>query len=50
MKKRGVNRGIQMKIRRYIGYMHNEEKTGLNRGQYLLENLSSDLRVFNFDH
>ena len=44
MKYRQVNRLLQMKIRRYIEYMHQEEKYGSQRGDKLADDLSKNLK------
>ena len=44
MKFRGINNVLQMRIRRYIEYMHEEEKMGNQRGENLIPSLSSHLK------
>ena len=44
MKTRNISNNIRMKIRRYIEYMHEEEKLGVHRGDYLLKSLSNNLK------
>ena len=44
MNYRNINRDLQMKIRRYIEYMHDEKKKGSQRGVEIVNYLSSHLR------
>ena len=41
---RNISRETQMKVRRYIEYMHEEEKIGSKRGNIYIQNLSSNLK------
>ena len=43
MKKRDVSSEFQVKIRRYLEYMHELENLGAHRGEHLLKDLSGDL-------
>ena len=45
MKTRKVNKGLRLKIRRYIEHMHEEEKYGFQRGEIHISKLSNCLRV-----
>ena len=44
MNKRGINLTLQMKIRRYIEFMHQEEIFGCFRGDSLVGSLSNPLK------
>ena len=44
MSQRCVNGEIQTKIRRYVEYIHNEDKEGFQRGEYLYNLLSKNLQ------
>ena len=44
MAKRNISRGLQMQIRRYLEYMHEEEVQGSKRGNYILKKLSKNLQ------
>ena len=44
MKYRSINSILQMRVRRYIEYMHEEEKMGNQRGEQLISMLSSNLK------
>ena len=44
MKIRNIHTNIQMKVRRYIEYMHDEEKNGSQKGENLYKSLSMKLR------
>ena len=44
MNKRNINSDLQHKIRRYVEYLHEEEKNGYYRGSYIFKVLSSNLQ------
>ena len=44
MRIRKVDTNLQMRIRRYIEYMHDESTSGFNKGKNLLNHLSSHLK------
>ena len=44
MKTRNISNDLRMRIRRYIEYMHEEEKLGIYRGNQLIKTLSSHLK------
>ena len=44
MKIRNVGQDLQMKITRYLEYVHSEETSGFQRGESLLKSLSSELK------
>ena len=45
MRKRNIGRSLQMKVRRYLEYMHQEEIDGFQRGETLVhKNLSNQLK------
>ena len=44
LRKRKVSIGLQMRTRKYLEYMHNVETKGLNRGQEILQELTSSLQ------
>lgn len=44
LKKRNVDKYTQMKIRRYMEYLHEEETNGYQRGGYEISLLSSQLK------
>ena len=43
MKKRNIPNLLQIRIRRYLEYMHEQEKLGAHRGKNLLKSLSNNL-------
>ena len=43
MKIRNIGSSIQIKIRRYIEYMHGEEKRGFQKGQNIMKTISKKL-------
>ena len=43
MRHRNINKSLQIKVRRYIEYIHEEEKKGSHRGEILINNLSINL-------
>ena len=43
MKFRNINKNLQMKVRRYLEYMDEEEKKGSQRGANLIAGLSQNL-------
>ena len=44
MKQRNFNSETQVKVQRYIEYLHGEEKNGYQRGENLFKTLSSNLK------
>ena len=44
MRKRNISRALQMRVRRYMEYMHEEEKEGSQRGGMLIQALSTNLK------
>ena len=44
MKYRGLNKNLQMRVQKYMEYMHGEDKFGYKNGEYILTNLSHTLR------
>lgn len=44
MKYRGLNKNLQMRVQKYLEYMHDENKFGYKNGEFLLANLSNTLR------
>ena len=44
MKYRGLNKSLQMRVQKYMEYMHGEDKFGHKNGEFLLANLSHTLR------
>ena len=44
MKLRKIKKCLQMKVKRYVEYMHDEEKSGSQKGEILFHNLSLKLR------
>ena len=44
MKQRNVNTDLQIRIRRYVEYIHEEEKMGYQRGDSIYKSLSNNLR------
>ena len=45
MAKRKINGNFQLKVRRYIEFMHEEEKSVSHKGNNLINNLSKSLKV-----
>ena len=45
MKTRNVSQNLKMRIRRYMEYMHEEEKMGSQRGELHLNCLSDNLKL-----
>ena len=43
MKKRKLSQSLQLQIRRYLEYLHEEERNGAQRGKHLLGNLTNEL-------
>ena len=44
MKYRGLNKSLQMRVQKYMEYIHEEDKFGHKKGEFLLANLSNTLR------
>lgn len=44
MKSRGLNKALQLKVQKYLEYMHEENKFGYKNGDLLLSSLSSKLK------
>ena len=44
MVRNNVNFNLQIKVRRYLEYLFNEEKQGDNKGQAILQSLSKSLK------
>ena len=44
MKHRGLNKSLQMRVQKYLEYMHEEDKFGHKKGEVLLASLSNTLR------
>jgi hypothetical protein len=44
MKHRGLNKSLQMRVQKYLEYMHEEDKFGHKKGESLLASLSNTLR------
>ena len=44
MRKRNISRNLQMKVKRYLEYMNEEENEGMQRGESLIKNLSIQLQ------
>ena len=44
MRFRNIQKDLQLKVRRFIEYMHNEEKNGSQKGEFLFNNLSIKLK------
>ena len=44
MKLRNITNNLQLKVRRYIEYMHDEEKNGSQKGEALFKSLSVKLK------
>ena len=44
MKNRGISNVLQIRIFRYLEYMHEQEKLGAHRGKNLLNSLSENLQ------
>lgn len=44
MKSRGLNKALQLRVQKYLEYMHEENKFGYKNGDFLLSSLSSKLR------
>ena len=45
MTKRNVSRNLQMRVKRYLEYMHEEEKNGFQRAGNLISTLSKTLQT-----
>ena len=44
MKNRGLNKALQLRVQKYLEYMHEENKFGYKNGDLLLSSLSSKLK------
>ena len=44
MKSRGLNKALQLRVQKYLEYMHEENKFGYKNGDLLLTSLSSKLK------
>ena len=44
MKSRGLNKALQLRVQKYLEYMHEENKFGYKNGDLLLSSLSSKLK------
>ena len=44
MRKRGLNRMLQMKVKKYLEYMYEESKNNFKDNSFIKESLSSSLR------
>ena len=44
LKKKNINNDLQIKIRNYVEYIHEEEINGYYKGKKLMENISSNLK------
>ena len=44
MKQRNINTDLQIQIRRYVEYTHEEEKYGYQRGETLFKSLTTNLK------
>lgn len=44
MKSRGLNKALQLRVQKYLEYMHEENKFGYKNGDLLLSSLSAKLK------